>query len=121
VDIDAEAVWVGGVDGSGVTRILDFAAAGFGYGITVDPTNEHIYFDNSDAGTLLRADLDGGNITEVLVTNNRSYGMAVDAAGGKIYYSERATGNILRANLDGSDITVVASGFQDPRGLFIIP
>ncbi|HAA24148.1 MAG TPA: hypothetical protein DCR93_18065 [Cytophagales bacterium] len=121
VDIDAEAVWVGEVDGSGVTRILDFAAAGFGYGIIVDPINEHIYFDNSDAGTLLRADLDGGNITEVLVTNNRSYGMAVDAAGGKIYYSERATGNILRANLDGSDITVVASGFQDPRGLFIIP
>ena len=121
VEIDAEAVWVGNVDGSGVSRILDYAAAGYGYGIAVDRVNDKLYFDNTDGGTVLRSNLDGTNVEVMFDTGNRVYGLVVDNANGKLYYTERNSGNVYMANLDGTDITVVGSGYTDPRGVVFIP
>ncbi|MCR9254405.1 MAG: YncE family protein, partial [bacterium] len=120
VAIDAESVWVGNVDGTGVTRIIDYAAGGWGYGIGVDPTNEKIYFDNTESGQILRADLDGSNIESIIDTGNRVYGITIDHTNGKFYWTERNSGSVFMANLDGSDKVTLTSDFDDPRGLFFI-
>ncbi len=120
VAIDAEAVWVGNVDGTGVTRIIDYTAGGWGYGIAVDPANEKIYFDNTESGQILRADLDGSNIESIIDTGNRVYGITIDNTNGKFYWTERNSGSVFMANLDGSDKVTLTSDFDDPRGLFFI-
>ncbi len=120
VAVDAEAVWVGNVDGSGVTRIIGYTAGGFGYGITVDPVNEKIIFDNSDTGQLMRANLDGSNIESLVDTGNRVYGIGIDNTNDKIYWTERNSGSVFMANLDGSGQVTLTADYNDPRGLFFI-
>ncbi|MEL6560659.1 MAG: PKD domain-containing protein [Bacteroidota bacterium] len=120
VGIDGEAVWVGNIDGTGVTRIIDFSAGGFGYGIAVDPGNEKIYFDNSDTGQIMRSDLDGSNIESIIDTENRVYGITIDNANNKFYWTERNSGSVFMTNLDGSDKVTLTSDFDDPRGIFFI-
>ena len=120
VDFDAESVWVGNVDGSGVTRIIDYAAGGFGYGIEVDEVNEKIYFDNNDGDVILRANLDGTEIQEVVSEGGRVYGIAIDNSNGKIYWTDEASGSVFMADLDGSNPVTLTSDFDDPRGLFFI-
>lgn len=120
VAIDSESVWVGNVDGSGISNIIDFNAGGFGYGIAVDLANEKIYFDDSESGFILMANLDGSDIEQVIATANRVYGIAVDNTNSKLYWGERNTGNIYASDLDGSNRQTVGSGFTDPRGLIFI-
>ena len=117
VDIDAEAVWKGNVDGSGVTRIIDFGAGGFGYGIAIDPANEKIYFDNANDGQIMTANLDGSSVQPIIEVGNRVYGMAIDNANGKVYWTERNSGNVFMANLNGTGRVTIGAGFTDPRGL----
>ena len=121
VEIDAEAVWIGDTEGSGVTRIIDYSAGGYGYGITVDKENERIYFDDTDSGSILSAKLDGTDIQTVIETGNRVYGLAVDNTNGKLYYSERNSGSVFMIDLDGSNKVTLSSDYNDPRGLFFIP
>lgn len=120
VEIDAEAVWKGNVDGSGITRIIDYAAGGYGYGIAVDPVNEKIYFDNTDNDEILMANLDGTGIQQITTTSNRVYGIAVDNTNSKLYWTERNSGNVYMSDLDGSNQVTVGSGYTDPRGLIFI-
>jgi len=120
VDIGAEAVWKGSVDGSGISRIIDFSAGGYGYGIAVDPVNEKIYFDNTDAGEILMANLDGSSIQQVVTTSNRVYGIEVDNTNNKLYWTERNSGNVFMSDLDGANQITVGSGYVDPRGLIFI-
>jgi DNA-binding beta-propeller fold protein YncE len=120
VEIDAESVWVGPVDGSGVTRIIDYSAGGYGYGLAVDEVNEKIYFDDTDSGNILVANLDGTGIETFTSTAGSVYGIAIDNTNGKVYWSDDGTGNIRMANLDGSNIVDLAVGLDGPKGIFYI-
>ncbi|HAA24149.1 MAG TPA: hypothetical protein DCP28_37295, partial [Cytophagales bacterium] len=121
VDIDAETVWTGNPDGTGLTRIIDFSAGGFGYGITVDPVNEKIYFDDNDGGSIRRANLDGSSIETVGSASDRSYGIAVDNSQDRVFWATR-DGQIVDAALDGSASQVILNteGDNDFRGMVLI-
>lgn len=121
VDVGAEAVWKGSVDGSGVIRIIDYATGGYGYGLAIDEQNEKIYFDNSDNSTIMSANLDGSGVKTVTETTDRAYGIAVDNENGKLYWTEIETGNVYMADLDGANKVTLSSDFSDPRGIFFIP
>jgi DNA-binding beta-propeller fold protein YncE len=122
VEIDAESVWMAKADGSSesVTNIIDYDAGGYGYSIVVDPTNNKLFFDDTDSNKILTSDLDGANISSVANTGEKAYGLALDLEAGKIYYGDNA-GSIKRANLDGSeeeDLSTVQDRVN--RGLFIV-
>ncbi|MDW3212033.1 MAG: PKD domain-containing protein [Reichenbachiella sp.] len=121
VEIGAEAVWKGNVDGSGITRIIDYSGGGYGYGIAIDEANEKIYFDNTDNSEILRANLDGSSVEPVLETANRAYGIAIDNTNSKMYWTERNTGNVLMADLNGANKITIGAGYNDPRSLVFIP
>ncbi len=118
VDFDAETVWTGSTDGSGISKIIDYGAGGFGYGIEVDKVNDKIYFDDSDGSQILRADLDGSNVEKVGNTTDRTYGIAIDNESGKFYWAGR-DGVIRAANLDGSNEEIVNETGVDIRGMVI--
>jgi len=121
VEVDAEAVWSGSVDGTGLTRILDFNDAGFGYGIEVDEVNEMLYFDDNWNGAILSAGLDGSGLTTVGPTTERSYGLAIDNENSLLFYSEVSDqGTITQIGLDGSDREVLVENGNNIRGMVLI-
>jgi len=118
VDIGAETVWTGNVDGSGITRIVDYGNGGYGYSIQVDQVNNKIYFDDHDGGVLLRADLDGSNIETIGSSSDKVFGIAINNETGKVYWASQ-DGVIKVANLDGTEEEVVLDVAADVRGLII--
>ncbi len=118
VDFDAETVWTGSTDGSGISKIIDYGGGGFGYGIEVDKVNDKIYFDDNDGGQIFRSDLDGSNVEKVGITTDRTYGIAIDSESGKYYWAGR-DGIIRVANLDGTEEEILAETGVDIRGMII--
>jgi len=47
----------------------------------------YIYYVNSGANKIQRADLDGTNLTDVINVSNGTIDVAVDATNGKIYWT----------------------------------
>jgi len=119
VDFDAETVWKGALDGSGLEKIINYSQGGFGYGIEIDKENDRIYFDDSDTGTILSAALDGSDIQEVGSTSDRAYGIAINNQENLVYWATR-DGIVKVAGLDGSDESVLTDLATDVRGIVLI-
>lgn len=74
------------------------------HGMAYDSINKKIYycdFQAANAGKILRMDVDGTNIVELLSGLAAPYGVAINLAEGKMYIADGA--NVSRANLDGSN------------------
>lgn len=73
------------------------------HGMAYDSINKKIYycdFQTSNSGKILRMDVDGSNIVELLSGLASPYGIAINLAEGKMYIADGP--NVSRANLDGS-------------------
>jgi PKD repeat protein len=74
------------------------------HGMAYDSINKKIYycdFQTANAGKILRMDVDGTNIIELLSGLSAPYGIAINLAEGKMYIADGP--NVSRANLDGSN------------------
>lgn len=70
--------------------------------MTLDLTNQKIYWGDREGKKLWRANLDG-SMHEAIVSGHgisEVVGVAVDVAGGKVYFTDRTGGKILRANIE---------------------
>lgn len=47
-------------------QVIDYARAGYGYGVAYDDRNDKIYFNNVEETALMRANADGSNIEKVV-------------------------------------------------------
>jgi len=71
-----------------------------------------------------RADLQGGNQTDLVVSLTKPRALAIDKAGNLIFWTDPINSRIQRANLDGTnvvDILTAADGLGGPVGLAIDP
>jgi len=118
VDFDAETVWKGSVDGSGIEKIINYSQGGFGYGIEVDKENEKIFFDDNDGGNILTAELDGSDVQTFGAATDRTYGIAIFNEIGKVYWVGR-DGILYSANLDGTEQQTLVDLDADVRGLVL--
>ncbi len=92
-------------------------------GIVVDPDAGHIYWTNmgipnANDGSVMRADLDGANITTIVPegATHTPKQLQLDKKNGKLYWSDREGMRIMRVNLDGSKLeTLVDTSQGDPR------
>lgn len=80
-------------------------------GIAVDMARGHVYWSNmgaakADDGSVMRADLDGGNLTTIVPEGGTftAKQLTLDARNGKLYWSDREGMRVQRANLDGSNV-----------------
>jgi len=90
------------IPGSNVETVANMSGKG-GHGMTYDHVSNKIYFcdfENTNNGKILRMNLDGTNIEEVLTGLGSPYGVAINYAEGKMYIADGA--NVSRANLDGT-------------------
>ena len=92
-------------------------------GIVVDPDAGHIYWTNmgipnANDGSLMRADLDGGNITTIVPegATHTPKQLQLDKGNGKLYWSDREGMKVMRVSLDGSHLeTLVDTSQGNPR------
>jgi len=69
-------------------------------------------------GSILRSDLDGGNLTTIVPPGNTftPKQLQIEKKSGKLYWSDREGMRVMRANLDGSNIeTLIDTSAGDPR------
>ena len=87
-------------------------------GVVVDVNSRQLYWTNmgnpsQNDGSIMRADLDGGNVTTVIpegVTFTPKQ-LQLDKQNGKLYWSDREGMRVMRANLDGSNFeTLIETG-----------
>jgi hypothetical protein len=90
-------------------------------GIAIDTSNGHLYWTNmgkvnQDDGFILRADLNGGNVTTIVPAGGTftPKQLKIDDKHRKLYWSDREGMRVMRANLDGSQIeTLIVTGSSD--------
>ena len=117
LDLGAGRVLSANPDGSDLKTIVSEGRR-LPDGIVVDVAAGYIYWTNMgnpsvDDGSIERADLDGGNVTNI-VPAGRTYTpkqLQLDKANGKLYWSDREGMRVMRCNFDGSKIeTLVETG-----------
>ena len=94
-------------------------ACGTPLALALDAAAGKLYWTDSGADKIQRADLDGSQV-EDLVTEGLQIprGLALDQTSGKLYWADSGTDRIQRANLDGTEIEdLVTTGLGTPRGL----
>ena len=112
--------WVGGVlsttlDGN---ELRDFAGGESqgADGVAVDGEARHVYWTNmgvapSNDGFIMRADLDGTNITTIVPPGgtHTPKQLRIDPVNAKLYWSDREGMRVMRASLDGSNIETLVT------------
>jgi hypothetical protein len=87
------------------------------YGITIDITNNKIFYTNVVSDEIITAALNGSSPTVLLNSSNEingPRGIAIDGVNNKIYWSEVISGKIKKADFNGSNITEVVTGLSSP-------
>ena len=104
------------LDGTGVETLVRTYAPN---GIALDVAAGKMYWTDYRANTIRRANLDGSNVEDLVVTSlGNPYGIALDVAGGKMYWTDAGTEKIQRADLNGSHVEdLVIAGLDSPRGI----
>ncbi len=120
LDLGAGRVLSANPDGSDLRTIVSEGRK-LPDGIAVDVAAGHIYWTNMgnhgvDDGSIDRADLDGGNVTNIIPAGCTftPKQLQLDKKNGKLYWSDREGMRVMRSNLDGSSIaTLVETGRGD--------
>ena len=91
-------------------------------GSALDLAGGRMYWTDRDTGKLLRSNLDGIGIRELVTSLNGPHSIAFHAAERMLYWTELGTDRIRRANADGRGIDVVVDGVRrgGPTGLVIV-
>ena len=119
--IGSHAVRRADLDGSSAVDLLTSSQDTY-YGIALDLANSRMYVTNGNlanaggfpsGGGIVRADLDGSNIVDLVTGSVTGYlGIALDVVKGKMYWTDGNLvddGVVRRANLDGSGIELLTN------------
>jgi hypothetical protein len=117
LDLGAGRVMSANPDGSDLKTIVNEGRK-LPDGLVVDAVAGHLYWTNmgnpkANDGSIVRADLDGGNITTIVPSGGTftPKQLQLDEKNCRLYWSDREGMRIMRCNLDGSHIeTLVETG-----------
>ena len=122
LDLGGGRVLTANPDGSDLRTIVEEGRK-LPDGLAVDIAAGHLYWTNmgnpkANDGSILRSDLDGGNLTTIVPPGNTftPKQVQIEKKSGKLYWSDREAMRVMRANLDGSNIeTLIDTSAGDPR------
>ncbi|AKJ03911.1 uncharacterized protein DUF5050 [Archangium gephyra] len=94
---------------------------GLGVGLAVDSSGGKVYYATR-GNSIYVANLDGSNVTPLVINQTTVYGIAIDVTAGRLYWTDWLAGVLRSANLaDGSDSQNVNSGSSRNFGLAWMP
>ncbi len=109
------------LDGSKEEKILGFTCCFSLGGLVIDVSSRKMYWTYRSPGRpdrILRNNLDGSQIENLVIELSDPWGLALDVGGGKMYWVDDGTNKIQRANLlDGSQVEDLVSVVHHPRRL----
>ncbi len=111
------------LDGTGVEDLVTSGLNDPG-GIALDVAAGKMYWVDTDTFKIQRADLDGGNVEDLVTGLGGPRRLKLDLFHGKMYWTDDGplTNTISRANLDGSSVEdIVTTGLIAPAGMEIDP
>ena len=74
----------------------------------IDPRNQKLYWTDQFLGKVVRSDLDGSNVEDVVTQGQGTpLGLSLDVDAGKMYWVDDELFRIARSNLDGSEIETI--------------
>jgi DNA-binding beta-propeller fold protein YncE len=122
LDLGAGRVLSANPDGSDLKTIINEGRK-LPDGLVVDVAAGHLYWTNmgnlkANDGSILRSDLDGGNMTTVVPPGGTftPKQLLLEKESGKLYWCDREGMRVMRANIDGSNIeTLVDASHGDTR------
>ena len=76
-----------------------------------------MYWTHANQGTILRANLDGTQMEDLVTGLDSPSGLTLDLGRGEIYWADWSAGKIQRANLDGTRVEDLVTGLDNPIGL----
>jgi len=88
-------------DGTGTQRLV--TTNGQSYGIAIDATGGKMYWTDRDGGKILRSNLNGSEVEDVLTGLAAPTDITLDHSSGKMFWAGFDTGIINSANLDGTN------------------
>jgi DNA-binding beta-propeller fold protein YncE len=105
------------------TIVWSYVAISYCSVVCAGSTN--LYWTDNGANKIVRANLDGTNVIDIVTGTPGPNGIALDETHGKVYWTTRGTGGpsgtLQRANLDGSGQETVLTGLELPEGVGIDP
>ena len=114
------------LDSNGTVGFSDFVIFANNFGKRVSPpgggrsdSTPKMYWADGGLDRIQRADLDGGNVEDLVTTGlTTPRGIALDVAGGRMYWADYGTDKIQRADLNGNNVEdLVTTGLIDPSGI----
>ncbi len=106
------------LNGSGAEGIV---STGGVFGIALDVDAGKMYWTGDDpvlGGVgVLRANLDGSGVENLITGLVFPGNIALDIANGKLYLTDPGAGKVRRANLDGSGLEDLITGLDGPTGI----
>jgi sugar lactone lactonase YvrE len=88
------------------------------WGIDVLPQTDSLYLSDHRTNAIMRADLDGSNLSILVDNQETPRGLCVDRHHGRLYWLEAESGALRSCTLDGQDVQVVeANAATAPRDL----
>ncbi len=110
-------------DGTNSELLVTVPSADLGH-LELDVASDKMYWVNTSAGEITRANLDGSSIEPVISLSGRG-GISLDLTAGKIYWVDWAVGSVegsvRRANLDGSGIEDLPLQVVGPTDIAVDP
>ena len=109
------------LDGTGIETLV-VADANAPSGVALDIPSGKMYWTDWSTRKILRANVDGSEVEDVVTTGSSPSGIVLDLAARKMYWTEatdqQSPGRIRRADLDGSKVEdIITQGTIQPRGI----
>ncbi len=107
------------LDGANIENLIENPEIERPFGLAIDVENGNLYWTEVSSEKIMRSNLDGEEIEEILTTEGSIADMAIDRERDVLFWVDRDLNQILKSDLDGGNIEVILNDtLYTPRNIF---
>jgi len=99
---------------NGTGKFVTYTSAEIVSDISIDETNQHVYWTEFSAGTIRRVNYDGTGVTDILTDLPGPFGIEVDEDNTRLLWTITDPPRIMSSDYDGSNLAVFVDGQEYP-------
>lgn len=103
------------LDGQNIEKLISYPDIRRPEGLSLDLSNNYLYWSDLSLGTISRALLDGSNIETLITGLDNPSGLTINFENNKLYWGDWGVNKIQSSDLDGQNIEdIVSTGISIP-------